>query len=151
MRAIIQRVLSAEIEIDGRETKKISQGFVVYLGVMKGDTEKEADYLQNKICGLRIFSDENDKMNLSPQDIKGDMLIVSNFTLSANCRRGRRPSFESAERPEGAEKLYDYFVEKVRADKDIKNVETGVFGADMKIYSVADGPINIIFDTNIAT
>ncbi len=149
MRAIIQRVLNAKIEIEGREAKCIDKGFVVYLGVMEGDKKEQADYLCDKICGLRIFTDDNDKMNLSPTDISGDLLIVSNFTISANCRRGKRPSFELAAKPDVAETLYDYFVDKVKNHHGINKVETGVFGAHMEITSVADGPVNIIFDTQV--
>lgn len=149
MRVVIQRVIEASIEINEKEIREIGQGFVVYLGVMQGDTISEADYLAQKICNLRIFSDMDDKLNLALSDIKGDILIVSNFTLSANCRKGNRPSFELAEKPLEAEKLYDYFTQKVKMFEGIKNVQTGVFGADMKITSIVDGPINIVYDTAV--
>lgn len=147
MRAIVQRVKYAKINIDNLETREIKQGFVVYVCVMKGDTEKEAEYLQRKICGLRIFSDENDKLNLSIKDIKGDILIVSNFTLAANCGKGNRPSFIMAERPENADKLYKYFLKLVKEEDGLGNIQSGEFGADMLIDSACDGPINLIMDT----
>lgn len=149
MRAIIQRVKRAKITIENGEVHEIDQGFVVYICVMKGDTQEQAKYLQGKICGLRIFSDENDKLNLSIKDVKGDMLIVSNFTVAANCRRGNRPSFELAERPDDANTMYEYFLELVKAEDGLGNIKTGVFGAHMEIESVCDGPINLIMDTDV--
>ncbi|MFI3325620.1 MAG: D-aminoacyl-tRNA deacylase [Clostridia bacterium] len=149
MRAVVQRVDMAEIKIEYSETKTISKGLVVYLGVMSGDSEKEATYLANKISDLRIFTDENDKLNLSLKDFKGDILIVSNFTLAADCRKGRRPSFENAERPEKAEVLYDYFVKLMKEIDGLGKIETGEFGAHMDILSSNSGPINLIMDTNV--
>lgn len=149
MRAVVQRVDMAEIKIEHSETKTIGKGLVVYLGVMSGDTEKEATYLANKISDLRIFTDENDKLNLSLKDFKGDILIVSNFTLGADCRKGRRPSFENAEKPAKAEVLYDYFVDLVKKIDGLGNIETGSFGAHMDILSSNNGPINLIMDTNV--
>lgn len=152
MRAIIGRVKHAKIDIlkeNETTTNNIENGLVVYLGVMEGDTEKQAEYLAKKICDLRIFNDENDKMNFSLKDIKGDILIVSNFTLSANCRHGRRPAFDKAAKPKEAEILYNYFVELVKKDADVNKVATGEFGEHMEITSLNDGPINIILDTDI--
>lgn len=148
MRAVIQRVDGAQIAIEGRETKAIGRGLLVFLGVMEGDGKAQAEYLAKKICGLRIFKDENDKLNLSLEDLRGDMLIVSNFTLSADCRHGRRPSFERAAKPEAAEALYGEFVELARRNPNIGRVETGVFGAHMHISAQNDGPVNIIMDTD---
>lgn len=151
MRAVIQRVSKADILIDKEEFREISQGLVVFLGVMKEDTEENAKYLVNKISGLRIFSDENDKMNLSLKDIDGDMLIVSNFTLSADCKHGKRPSFEKAAKGDQAKELYDYFVDLMKKEDGIKKIATGEFGAHMDINAANDGPITIIMDTeNIA-
>ncbi len=147
MRAVIQRVKSATITIDGDETREIGMGLLVYLCVMENDTEKETIYLKNKISSLRIFSDENDKLNLSLKDIGGDMLIVSNFTLSANCRKGNRPSFELAEKPLKAKQMYENFISLIK--EDFSNVVTGEFGADMDIESIATGPVNLIMDTDI--
>ena len=146
MKAVIQRVSKADIIIDGKPGGNIGAGFVVLLGVMEGDAKMEADLLCDKICGLRIFRDENDKMNRSLSDIGGQLLIVSNFTLGADCRRGRRPSFEHSARPEIAEPLYDYFVAKARTLCPA-GVETGSFGADMEITLVNQGPVTIILDT----
>lgn len=151
MRAVLQRVAKADITIDHAETRSIGEGLVVFLGVMEGDTKENAQYLAKKICDLRIFTDENDKLNLSLKDIGGDILIVSNFTLSADCRHGRRPSFERAAKGETAKAMYEYFVSLVKADSGIKNVQTGEFGAHMDIMQSNNGPITIIMDTdNIA-
>lgn len=114
MRAVIQRVGRAEITIDHRETRSIGQGLVVFLGVMKGDTDKQADFLAEKVQGLRVFTDENGKMNLSLEDTGGELLVVSNFTLGTDCKKGRRPSFDLAAPPEEAERLYRHFVERPR-------------------------------------
>jgi len=151
MRAVLQRVAKADITIDHAETRSIGEGLVVFLGVMDGDTKANAEYLAKKICDLRIFTDENDKLNLSLKDIKGDILIVSNFTLSADCRHGRRPSFERAAKGDAAKSLYEYFVSLVKADTGIGQVKTGEFGAHMDIMAANNGPITIIMDTdNIA-
>ena len=147
MRAVIQRVSKADIVIDGNKGGNIGVGLVVLLGVMEGDTQSEADLLCDKMCGLRIFRDENDKMNLSLEDVGGSLLIVSNFTLGADSRKGRRPSFEHSARPEIAEPLYDYFVRKARTLCSA-GVETGSFGADMEISMINQGPVTIILDTD---
>ncbi len=145
MRAVIQRVHGAEITIDRRETRQISMGLVVFLGVTRGDTEKQADFLAEKIRELRIFTDENDKMNLSLTDVHGELLAVSNFTLGTDCKKGRRPSFDLAAPPAEAEALYLRFVEQVRA-AGVKT-ETGEFGAHMDVNVRNDGPVTIIIDT----
>ncbi|MGI5958232.1 MAG: D-aminoacyl-tRNA deacylase [Massiliimalia sp.] len=146
MKAVIQRISRAEITINGTQTRKVGNGLCVLLGVIQGDEKEQAEFLAKKIYELRIFTDENDKMNLSLKDIDGEMLIVSNFTLGADCSHGRRPSYTNAARPEVAEPLYQYFVEQVKA-LGIKQVQTGEFGADMQIELVNDGPVTIILDT----
>ncbi len=149
MRAILQRANRADILIDNEEFKEINEGLVVFLGVMNTDNKENADYLAKKICDLRIFKDENDKLNLSLKDISGDILIVSNFTLSADCKHGRRPSFERGAKGETAEELYNYFVELIKSTPGIGRVETGKFGAHMHINVANDGPVNIIMDTDV--
>lgn len=146
MRAVIQRVHSAQIVIDYAETRNTAAGLVVFLGVMQNDTEKQADFLAEKICTLRIFTDENDKMNLSLHDVDGEMLVVSNFTLSTDCKKGRRPSFDTAAPPAEANRLYERFVEQVKA-RGVKNVQTGEFGAHMDVTVANNGPVTIIIDT----
>lgn len=151
MRAILQRANKTDILINGTDFKETGSGLAVFLGVMEGDTKAEAEYLARKIVDLRIFKDDNDKLNLSLRDIHGDMLIVSNFTLSADCKHGRRPSFEHAAKGETAQSLYNYFVELVQAESGLGKIETGEFGAHMHINVANDGPVNIIMDTdNIA-
>ncbi len=147
MRAVIQRVLEASVTVDGQVTGQIGQGLAVLLGVMEDDTEAEAVFLAKKLCELRIFTDENDKMNLSVQDVKGGILIVSQFTLGADCSHGRRPSFVRAARPEAAERLYDFFTQCVK-EQFAGPVERGVFGADMAFRLHNDGPVTILFDTD---
>lgn len=147
MKAVIQRVLKAEIDIDNSINRKMGQGIVIMLGVLKGDTVKQAEFLAKKVTELRIFSDENDKQNLSLLDVCGEILIVSNFTLSADCKKGKRPSYDMALNPTEAKQLYEYFIEQVKK-QNVKNVITGEFGADMKVSLVNDGPITIVIDTN---
>ncbi len=149
MRAIVQRVNDAKIIINSSAEREIKKGFVVYLGVMQGDTVVDADYLVNKISDLRIFTDENDKMNLSIKDINGDILVVSNFTLSADCRKGRRPSFERAAKPAEAVELYNYFLKGLRKAEGLGTIESGEFGAHMNIICDSDGPVNLIMDTKV--
>lgn len=146
MRAVIQRVQGAQITIDRKEVRAVGPGLTVFLGVMRGDTERQADFLAEKIRELRIFTDENGKMNLSLMDIEGEMLVVSNFTLSTDCKKGRRPSFDMAAPPEEAKDLYLRFVEQVKAS-GVKKVETGEFGAHMDVLVNNDGPVTIIIDT----
>lgn len=146
MRAVIQRVSRAEITIDHQETREIGQGLVVFLGVMKGDTEAQAEFLAEKAQGLRIFTDENGKMNLSLEDVDGELLVVSNFTLGTDCKKGRRPSFDLAAPPQEGEALYRRFVERAK-ELGIHKVETGEFGAHMDVLAANDGPVTIIIDT----
>lgn len=146
MKAILQRVTFAEVKVDGNTVGKIDNGFLILLGVAEGDTEKEADALSAKVATLRVFTDENDKMNLSLADIDGEVLVISNFTLYADCSHGRRPNFMKAAKPDIAEPLYEYFCEKM-ADKGVRKVEKGIFGADMKVSLLNDGPVTIDIDT----
>lgn len=145
MKAVVQRVLHSTLSIDGKEYSKINKGFLVLLGVTHEDTENDAGVLAEKISKLRIFCDENDKMNLSISDIDGEIQIVSQFTLYADCHKGNRPSFTNAALPEKANVLYEKFVECMRSI-GIKKVVTGQFGADMKIDFVNDGPVTIILE-----
>lgn len=146
MRAVIQRVSRAQITIDHKETREIGQGLVVFLGVMKGDGDPQVEFLAEKVRSLRIFTDENDKMNLSLEDIDGELLVVSNFTLGTDCKKGRRPSFDMAAPPQEADRLYRYFVERSKA-LGTRKVETGEFGAHMDVLVANDGPVTIIIDT----
>ena len=146
MKAILQRVSRASVSIDGEVAGEIGQGFLILLGVADGDDQKEATVLADKISGLRVFTDENDKMNLSLADIGGEVLVISNFTLCADCSHGRRPSFIKAARPETAEPLYEFFCERLRTD-GVKKVAQGVFGADMQVSLVNDGPVTIDIDS----
>lgn len=145
MRALIQRVQRASVTVDGTVHGAIERGFLILLGVCEGDTETEADYLADKCTGLRVFTDENDKMNLSCADVGGGLLIVSQFTLYGDCRKGKRPNFVRAARPETAIPLYERFVDRCRASG--LPVETGVFGAHMEVGLVNDGPVTIWMDT----
>lgn len=145
MRALIQRVQRASVTVDGAVHGAIERGFLILLGVCEGDTETEADYLADKCTGLRVFTDENDKMNLSCADVGGGLLIVSQFTLYGDCRKGKRPNFVRAARPETAIPLYERFVDRCRASG--LPVETGVFGAHMEVGLVNDGPVTIWMDT----
>jgi D-tyrosyl-tRNA(Tyr) deacylase len=146
MRAILQRVSRASVEAGGRITGQIGSGFLVLLGVGKGDTEKDADYLADKILNLRVFPDAAGKMNLSVLDSGGALLVVSQFTLYADVRKGRRPSFDAAAPPGKAQRLYEYFVGVAR-QSGIRT-ETGVFQAMMQVELVNDGPVTIICDSN---
>lgn len=146
MRAVIQRVSRAEITIDHRETRSIGPGLVVFLGVMQGDGESQADFLAEKIHGLRVFTDENQKMNLSLEDVQGELLVVSNFTLGTDCKKGRRPSFDLAAPPQEADRLYQRFVTHAK-EQGIRKVETGEFGAHMDVLCANDGPVTLIIDT----
>lgn len=145
MRAIIQRVTHASVTIDGAVKGAIGQGLMILLGVSEGDSEAEAVYLADKCTGLRIFTDENDKMNLSAADIGGSLLVISQFTLYGDCRKGKRPSFVRAARPEQAIPLYEKFLERCRESG--LPVETGEFGADMQVELLNDGPVTIVMDT----
>jgi D-tyrosyl-tRNA(Tyr) deacylase len=144
MRVVVQRVSSASVTVDGEVCGKIGKGYLVLLGVGAEDTENECRRLADKIINLRIFSDENDKINLSLEQVGGEMLIVSQFTLYADCRKGNRPNFTQAAKPDRAEELYNYFVDYCRSKG--KKVETGIFGADMKVELLNDGPFTVILD-----
>lgn len=146
MKAVIQRVTEADVTIDNETVGKINKGFLILLGVEKGDTSLDADKLVKKIPVLRIFEDENDKMNLSCLDIDGEMLVVSQFTLCADCSHGRRPSFTDSAPPNEANELYEYFVSELKR-AGVKKVGTGRFGADMKVRLLNDGPVTIILDS----
>ena len=144
MKLVIQRVQEAKVEVNNEIVGKIGQGFLVLFGVGQGDTKEQADFLAEKLCNLRVFGDENDKMNLSIKDIDGELLIVSQFTLYADCKKGNRPSFINAALPNEANELYEYFIDKCK--KMVKNVQKGVFGAKMKVSLLNDGPITIILE-----
>ena len=146
MVAVIQRVSRANVKIDGEIKGKCNQGFMILLGVVEGDTQSDADKLLKKVPNLRIFEDENGKMNLSCLDIDGEMLVISQFTLAADCSHGRRPSFIKAAATDKAIPLYEYFIEGLR-EAGVKRVETGEFGADMKVELINDGPVTIILDS----
>ena len=146
MRAVLTRVKSASVTVDGSVIGQIGQGFLILLGVTHEDTEAQAVKLADKLMGLRIFEDENGKMNRSLEDVGGQVLVVSQFTLYGNCKKGRRPEFLAAARPEIAIPLYEKFIALCR-DKGF-SVETGEFGADMKVESVNDGPVTLIVDTD---
>lgn len=145
MRVVVQRVKHASVTINGTVNGKINNGFLVLLGIQSTDSKQDVDYLVKKVTNLRIFSDENDKMNLSLKDVNGKLLIVSQFTLYANCKEGNRPSFVEAAKPDVAIPLYEYFVSECK--KIIPVVETGIFGADMKVDLLNDGPVTIIMDS----
>lgn len=145
MRAVLTRVLNASVTIDGEETAKIGKGFLILLGVHVSDTQAQAEKIADKICGLRIFEDENGKMNVSPADAGAELLIVSQFTLYGDCK-SRRPGFTAAARPDTAVPLYETVISICR-ERGF-HVETGVFGADMKVASVNDGPVTLILDTD---
>lgn len=147
MKAVIQRVSHASVKVNGETVGSCKKGFLILLGVMAGDDEKEADKLVNKAVNLRIFEDENGKMNLSSLDTGGEMLVVSQFTLCADCTHGRRPSFTPSAPPDEANRLYEYFARRLR-ESGVSRVETGVFGADMKVELLNDGPVTIILDSS---
>ncbi len=148
MRAVIQRVTSSEVVVDGKSVGKIGKGYNVLLGVMQGDTAEEARLLARKISDLRVFEDENGKMNLGIKEIGGGVLAISQFTLCADLKKGNRPSFFPSAPPEEAEKLYDQFC-LFLIENGIQSVEKGVFGADMKVEIHNDGPVTIIMDTDL--
>lgn len=144
MKIVIQRVTHASVTVDGNVCGKIGKGFLVLLGIGKDDTEAECERLAKKMTGLRIFSDENDKTNLSLKDVNGELLIISQFTLYADCKKGFRPNFLNAMEPVEAERLYNYFCDLCQ--KEIPVVERGIFGADMKVDLLNDGPFTIILE-----
>lgn len=145
MRAVIQKVNFSSVEVDGKVVGKIEKGFNVLLGITKEDSEEDIKYLRDKIVNLRIFEDETGKMNKSLRDVNGELLVISQFTLYGDCRRGRRPNFMNALNGEEAEKLYNEFV--MQCKEEIDKVETGVFGAYMKVSIENDGPVTIIIDS----
>ena len=147
MKFVIQRVTEASVTIDGRVSGQIGKGFLVFIGVGQEDTKEIADKFIKKLIGLRIFDDEEGKTNLALKDVDGQLLLVSQFTLYANCRKGNRPSFVEAGAPQQAEELYEYIIEECR--KQVPVVETGEFGADMKVSLLNDGPFTIILDERI--
>ena len=146
MRFLIQRVTEASVTVDGEVTGRIGKGFLVLIGVCDTDNEAVADAMVKKLAGLRIFEDENGKTNLSIRDIGGEMLVVSQFTLYADCRHGNRPSFTKAGNPQEAERLYEYAVKRIREAEGIP-VSTGRFGADMKVRLLNDGPFTVMLDS----
>ena len=145
MKIVVQRVKNAKVDVEGKTVGKIDKGFLVLLGVTNGDTKEQADYLVKKLCKLRVFTDENDKMNLDLKQVGGKLLIVSQFTLYANCKDGNRPSFTEAARPEEAEELYEYFCEQCKEKYGIE-VQKGIFGAHMEVSLLNDGPVTIIIE-----
>jgi D-tyrosyl-tRNA(Tyr) deacylase len=146
MRILIQRVSRAEVRVDDKVEGRIGYGAVVLIGVAAPDTQKDADYLAEKLIHLRFFSDQNGKMNLSAMDIGAGLLLVSQFTLYGDCRKGRRPGFDLAAPPERARELYEYFVDKVRQSGLL--VQTGVFQAHMQVELTNDGPVTLILDSS---
>ena len=147
MRAVIQRVSSASVAVDGEIVGACERGYLILLGVAKGDTEVDAELLCKKIAALRIFRDENDKMNLSIRDIDGEALVISQFTLLANYRHGNRPDFLASAKPDEAKRLYEYFTELL--SRELRRVEYGIFGADMKVSLTNDGPVTICMDSEV--
>ncbi len=145
MKFVIQRVTHAEVEIEQEIIGSIQNGYLVLIGIAEDDNEEIADKLVKKLLGLRIFADENGKTNLSLKDVNGSLLLISQFTLYADCRKGNRPSFVNAGNPEKANELYEYIIEKCR--DEVPDVQTGSFGADMKITLLNDGPFTIILDS----
>ena len=147
MKLVVQRVKYAEVKVDGESTGKIDKGFLVLLGIGKEDNEQIADKYVKKLVNLRVFEDENNKMNKSILDINGELLIVSQFTLYADCKSGNRPSFTNACEPARANELYEYF--KKKCSEQVAKVESGIFGADMAVELLNDGPVTILLDENI--
>ena len=145
MKAVIQRVTRASVTVDGELISSIGSGLMILLGVAQGDTQRDAEVLADKIANLRIFTDSQDKMNLSLSDVGGTVIVVSNFTLYADCSHGRRPSFINAARPDVSEPLYEFFCDEMR--KNGVDVQTGVFGADMQVNLCNDGPVTLVLDS----
>ncbi|MCI5591924.1 MAG: D-aminoacyl-tRNA deacylase [Oscillospiraceae bacterium] len=148
MKAVVQRVTASSVSVDGEIVGKIDKGLNVLLGVEEDDTEKDAEVLASKIAKMRIFEDENEKMNLSVLDVDGSVLVISQFTLCADIKKGNRPSFILAAKPDKATALYEYFSSQLK-ENGVKKVENGVFGADMAVEISNDGPVTIIMDTAI--
>ncbi len=147
MKAVLQRVKKASVAVDGNTVGECSEGLMILLGVAKGDTENDAELLATKICNLRIFTDENDKMNLSVKNIDGEALVISQFTLMANYKHGNRPDYLESAPPEEANRLYEYFVSLMRAS--LRHVGCGVFGAHMEVSLINNGPVTIVMDSEV--
>lgn len=145
MKAVLQRVAKARVDVEGKTVGKIGPGFLILLGAEDSDTVETADRMVDKICKLRIFKDENGKTNLSLADVGGQILVVSQFTLYADCKKGNRPSFIKAGNPEHAEKLYEHVIERCRVY--VQKVESGIFGAEMEVSLVNDGPFTLVLDS----
>lgn len=148
MKAVIQRVKSSSVKVDGEIVGQVGHGYLVLLGVMEGDTKAHAEMMANKTSALRIFCDENDKMNKSILDIDGEILVVSQFTLCADVKKGNRPSFAASAAPEIANELYEYYMECLKKN-GVRKVEHGIFAAEMEVSIVNDGPVTILYDTDI--
>ena len=148
MKAVIQRVKSSSVKVDGEIVGQVGQGYLVLLGVMEGDTKAHAEMMAKKTAALRIFCDENDKMNKSVIDIDGEILVVSQFTLCADVKKGNRPSFDNSAHPSVANELYEYYMECLK-NNGVRKVEHGIFAADMEVSIVNDGPVTILYDTDI--
>ena len=146
MRFVIQIADEAKVDVDGKTVGKIGQGYLVFVGIGDGDTKEIADKMVKKMMGLRIFKDENDKINLSIKDVGGEILLVSQFTLYADCKKGNRPNFIKSAAPDVAENLFNYIVDLVKAETEV--VETGVFGAHMSVSLVNNGPFTVILDSD---
>ena len=145
MRFIIQRVKKSSVTVDNKIVGRINKGFLVLIGITHTDTTEIADKMIKKMVNLRVFSDENDKMNLALKDVEGELLLISQFTLYADCKKGNRPSFVDAAKPEYANELYEYVIEKCKESGN--KVQTGIFGADMKVELLNDGPVTIVLDS----
>lgn len=146
MKFVVQRVKNAQVDVDNKTVGKIDKGFLVLIGITHTDTKEIAEYLVKKLINLRIFEDENGKMNLSLDNIKGELLLVSQFTLYADCSSGNRPSFTEAAKPDFAKELYEYIIDE--CSKKVNKVEHGVFGANMQVSLINDGPVTIILEKN---
>ena len=144
MRLVVQRVAFSDVKVDNEVVGKIDKGFMVLLGVTHEDTKENADFLAKKLCNLRVFEDENEKMNLSLKDVNGKLLIISQFTLYADTSSGNRPSFINAAKPDYANELYEYIIEELK--KTNIKIETGIFGADMQVSLINDGPVTIMLE-----
>ena len=145
MKCVVQRVNNASVAVDGKVCGSISKGLLVFLGISDEDTEKDLKWMSEKVTGLRIFEDENEKMNFSVTDISGELLIISQFTLYGNCKKGKRPDFTAAGKPDFANMMYEKFVDYCR--QSVKKVDTGIFGADMKVTLENDGPVTLVIDS----
>ena len=148
MKAVIQRVKNAKVEVDSKTVGSVGEGYMILLGVVEGDTEKEAELLARKTASLRVFTDSEDKMNLSVLDVDGEILVISQFTLCADVRKGNRPSFTDSASPDEANRLYEYFCEQLKTN-GVRKVEKGVFGAHMEVTLLNNGPVTILYDTDI--